>query len=532
MKTTIRTIILAVTAIFAAMSCNKEKEFPGVQDQIKAGETIHVSINATLNDLVAADGTKATAESVVRLKWATGDKVQAYCGSTKISSGDGITVTPSENGMFASLTGDITAPESGKTITFIYSSGCTADGLTFDLSSQSRANGIPFVAYGTLVYDGSAITDKTVEFKFGTSIMKIVAMNLGGGALSGATISGINNKFTVTPKEDGMPVIAGTDAGSISTDNIDAPSDGTKAIITVGLVPDNNTSRNITVSQTGYINKGVITSAAIASSKSYTTPTSLFPCGTKDGHDFVLIAGTKWATQNLAVSASGNKKWKGNNSSAVKVPGKDEDVIVGDYFQWAAYVNYTTETNSDKGLLIYESFNNTKCVGGAGTNSFTFKADKEFYITSAPYAEGLAYSQYNTNKPSTLASSDDVAYILWQGSWRMPTSAEFKAMKEATFWKWNSNDSGYYVYAPQTGDAGRINDSSSTYSPSSALLFLPAGGNGNRKSFAGQPGNIGYYWSKSLDFATAAYSLYFNSYSFQLKEEYRFIGFSVRPVSD
>ena len=499
MKSTVRTIILVAASVFAAISCQKEAAVSEPQNSVKAGETIQVNINASLGDLVAADGTKATAESVVRLKWAEGDKVQAYCGTTKISTEEGLTVTPSDNKMFAKLSGAITTAglTSGTSvITFVYSSGCTVatDGLTFDFSNQTTTNGIPFVAYATLVYDGTAtLTDKMVEFKFATSVMKIAATNLGGGDITNATISGINTKVTLTPSASGDPTINENTAGNIVTTNIAASSDKTRAIITVGLVPDNNTGRNITVTQTGYTNKGVITKTTIESNKSYTTPASLFTCGTLGSgvtaHDYVLIAGTKWATRNIgATEDTGTESY-------------------GTYFAWG---DVTGQEASPK--------TGTSPIANAFTNGFS----------SGTYS-------YSDN-PLQLPLEKDAAYKKWGSSWRMPTSAEFLALTEATFWKWDDTDKGYYVYAPQSGDAGKTDSDSGitgTYNKSDALLFFPAAGNGNGTSL-NNAGSRGLYWSSSLSADTElAYGLgSSSSYVNPQGLNYRYYGYSVRPVSD
>ena len=539
MKTSIKAIILAASSIITAMSCQKETAVSKTQDQVNVGETIQISINASLGDLVSADGTKATAESVIRLKWegteSNPEYVKAYCGSNLISTGDGLTVTPSDNKMFAKLTGEITTTglTSGTSvITFVYSSGCTVEGLTFDLSNQT--DDIPFVAYATLVYDGTAtLTNKMVEFKFATSVMKIAATNLGGGTISTATISGINTKVTLTPQtSDETVTITGNTTGTITkTVGFDASSDGTRAIITVGLVPDDNKGRNITVKQASYTNKGVITSAAIESNTSYTTPTALFPCGTlgtgETAHDYVLIAGTKWATQNLAVSASGKTQWK-----SVCLPGTTTPVQIGDYFQWGAHEGYTTEENSDKGLLIYTAFTNN-----GSSDSFTWKTglSAEFSTSSITPYYNSGYQKYTTGDGIvTLTPSDDVASILWSGTWRMPTSAECQALYEATYWKWDEIDKGYYVYAPQSGDAGKVNNGTGTYVKSSALLFFPAAGygDGTTLDFAG---SNGLYWSSSLSSSGPgyAYSLRFYSGTVNPQKSYGcYRGYSVRPVSD
>ena len=542
MKTTIRTIILSAAVIFAAMSCQKEESVPGTQDKVNAGETIQVSINASLGDLVAADGAKATAESVVRLTWDGLEIVQAYCGTDKISE-EGLTVTPSENGLSAKLSGTITAPEEGKTITFVFSSGCQANGLEFDFSTQTETDGIPFVAYATPVYDGTAtLTEKMVGFKFATSVMKIAATNLGGGEISAVAIKGINTKVTLTPYDNSETCgIAGSEPASISTENFNSSSDGTRAIVTVGLVPDNasNPYRTLTIGQTDYTNKGVITSVKIESSTSYTTPASLFTCGTLNSHDYVLIAGTKWATQNLAITDSGNKKWKRGQTEAVKVPGTNKDVIVGDYFQWAAFRNYSSTSQSqDQGLLLYTSFTNTKC-GGDNDKFSTDNGDfsKSFDVPNAPYGDTSnpyepSYSKYSGS--INLEKADDVASINLGGDWRMPTSAEFKALKEATYWKWDDTDLGYYVYAPKDGDAGKVNDGTGSYTQTDALLFFPAAGFGYNTSLS-DAGSCGYYWSSSLysNDITYAHCLYFHSDNVSQGHSYaRCSGVSVRPVSD
>lgn len=487
MKTSIKTIILAAASIFAAMSCQKEAAVPETQSPENAGETIQMNINASLGDLVAADGTKATATSVVRLQWEDGDKVDAYSGTTKISGTDGLTVTPSENKMFAKLSGEITTTglTSGTSvITFVYSNGCTVsdDGLTFDFSSQDANT--PFVAYATLVYDGTAtLANKIVEFKFATSVMKIATTNLGGGNIIGATISGINTKVTLTPADDSETCgISGDNKAGITTSNYAASSDGTRAIVTVGLVPDNtsNPYRTLTIGQTDYTNKGVITSVEIESSTSYTTPAALFTCGTLgsdiNAHNYVLIAGTKWATMNI-----GATEITGTNS-------------YGKYFAWG----------DTKGQTYSDSWSD----GGFST---------------AP----------DIGNPKMLPLEKDAANVLWGDPWRMPTSAEFKALKEATYWAWNGTDKGYYVYAPKNGDAGKENDGTGSYTKTDAVLFFPAAGGGSTDLY--DAGSYGYYWSSSLDTGNTDYAYYLSFKSDLVNpQDYfsRFLGFSVRPVSD
>ncbi len=261
----------------------------------------------------------------------------------------------------------------------------------------------------------------------------------------------------------------------------------------------------------------------------------------------------KWSRQNLAITDSGNKKWKGENDTAVKVPGTNEDVIVGDYFQWAAYAGYCGDaTATDKGLLIYTSFTNRYLVSGGSEDKFEVKSNaegKEYqfdtdsddtYVGIAPY-----YSGSNFEYPSgsiNLGKTDDVANIILGDDWRMPTSAEFKAMKDATYWAWDDDDEGYYVYIPVSGDEGGHNgkksdtetDITGSYNKDNALLFFPAAGQGLNTDISGAH-FFGYYWSSTfyLTHTYYAYNLYISeSAVFPQHDVLRYSGLSVRPVSD
>ena len=270
--------------------------------------------------------------------------------------------------------------------------------------------------------------------------------------------------------------------------------------------------------------------------------------------DYEIIAGLEWATQNLAITDSGNKKWKGGNTDAVTVPGTIYPTVVGDYFQWgASYPGYGITTDDDKkpeNLLIYTSFTNTQCVDDTGTDGFEFKNngtnvyafdkdDKPNHVGISPYFDKTKkYTKYSTDG-ATLEYSDDVARIILGDTWRMPTEAELEALIGATYWAWDDNAGGYYVFLPGMGTNGKLNTKgtiTSTDIKADALLFFPATGGTNEKlQYSGQ---AGYYWSSVLapgqtDFS-AAYSLSFFSTK-QLKYDSktsRYAGCSIRPVKD
>ena len=485
MKTSIRTIILAAAAVFAAMSC--QKEVAGKQELVKEGETIQVSINAGLGGFVAADATKSTATPVVRLTWEDADEVDAYCGTQKLNTNP-ITVTPSENRMFAKLSGEIssTGLTSGTSvITFVYSNldPSKVSGLTFDFSSQDGT--IPFVAYATLAYDGATtLTDKMVEFKFATSVMKIAATNLGGGDITNATISGINTKVTLTPQTNIETVdITGSEEGTVTKSaGFDASSDGTRAIFTVGLVPeDANSNRKLTING----KKADLTSSAIAAGKSYTTPCTF------EETEFVVIGGKKWAKKNLGAS----------------------DInAFGELYSWgevATKFDYSSGNYDSSAKAI--SKNLTKADGNDVANAvkggkWRMPTKDDFIALDIACGGTGEWQEINTIITSHIDNGK---------------------VKKGKYW----------LDASQTVLSGinelkDITAAGMLYSDGENYLFFPAAGYSSGPSRS-MGGSSGFYWSSTLNNSSYAYRLDFSEGDFCPQQaSSRFWGLSVRPVSD
>jgi uncharacterized protein (TIGR02145 family) len=202
-------------------------------------------------------------------------------------------------------------------------------------------------------------------------------------------------------------------------------------------------------------------------------------------HDYVEIGGVKWATMNI---------------------GANSITDYGLYFQWGDTQGYIASQ-----------------VGGD-------EGQKYFGWEDYKYSEGGAYSdagtitKYNdSDKLTTLQSSDDAVTAAWGGNWRMPTTAEFQALSNAvnTAWTSNYNDSGV---------AGLV---CTDKTDSSKVLFFPAAG----KSSNGYVIYVGdvYYWSSSINsqFVDNAYCFTVeNTEVLWPHEEWRHGGFSVRGVLD
>lgn len=113
----------------------------------------------------------------------------------------------------------------------------------------------------------------------------------------------------------------------------------------------------------------------------------------------------------------------------------------------------------------------------------------------------------------------DAARANWGGTWRLPTVDEMSELVINCAWTWTTQ--GGYEGFLVTGPNGKS-------------IFLPAAGyyfSGTRHNGSGV---YGYYWSCSpIDGDTNnAYYLYFYGSCFHTLNYSRFLGFSVRPVTE
>ena len=142
------------------------------------------------------------------------------------------------------------------------------------------------------------------------------------------------------------------------------------------------------------------------------------------------------------------------------------------------------------------------------------------------WGETTTKSSYNEGNSSTYGKSMgsidgdsiyDVARAKWGGSWRLPTKDEFQELVDRCTWTWTTYEgvNGYKVTGPNGNS-----------------IFLPAAGWRDGTSLYGK-GSYGDYWSATpLEGGTGrACSLYFYEYDRNTYWGYRYLGHSVRPVS-
>jgi len=205
--------------------------------------------------------------------------------------------------------------------------------------------------------------------------------------------------------------------------------------------------------------------------------------GPDNGHAYV----------DLGLRSGGNKILFATMNIGASAPEE-----YGDYFAWG-------ETSKR-----YTSISGTSIVGGTFTSS------------NAPFKDGSSWTKYNTTDgKTTLEAGDDVATVLWGGSWRMPDKADLEFLLNSTYctaiWTTQSGVKGFLI----TGKGDYLGNS----------IFLPAAGYGNGGSVDG-PGRYGRYWSRSRLEVDADLALYldFRESGQGVYGDDRYYGYSVRPV--
>lgn len=241
-----KTIISCATALLAAtmISCNKENPMQdNGQDNIPASETISVCVDGLLGEYAQENDTKASLSGAIRMKWAAGDKVYAYdatqcLGELTVSLKNGIDY-------FAVLSGNsLKTPVDGTTkVTLVYSNIFTeapaiADGkIKIDLSEQTastKADNMPFVAYGTLDYSvgTTEISNQIADFSFATSLMRLNCTGLEASAtIGGARLIGMGCECLLNVTNEGASVGLGKEGKiKFSISGVSASVNGAQTI--------------------------------------------------------------------------------------------------------------------------------------------------------------------------------------------------------------------------------------------------------------------------------------------------------------
>ena len=178
----------------------------------------------------------------------------------------------------------------------------------------------------------------------------------------------------------------------------------------------------------------------------------------------------------------------------------------GDYYAWGE----TDPYYSSQSPLTWKNGKS------AGYDRASYKWCNGSLSTLTKYNTQSSYG--TVDNKTVLDQEDDVASVKLGGKWRMPTDAEWTELLTKCTWTWTT----------QNGVNGR-----KVTGPNGKSIFLPAAGY-RGETYLSDAGSFGVYWSSSLYTVTPYYArrVFFNSDDAIREGDYRYGGFSVRPVSE
>lgn len=212
-----------------------------------------------------------------------------------------------------------------------------------------------------------------------------------------------------------------------------------------------------------------------------------------------------------AVDLGLSVKWANMNVGASSI------TDYGLFFAWGETVGYSSDP------VNYRYDNRT--FDRTSYKYFT-RTDPTDYYSDGTYDSSI-YNSDGVLKAWTGATYD-AARVNWGGTWRMPTQAECKELLDTRYYPES------YEWAWQTDYLGSgHNGFLVTCLANNNSIFLPAAGMRSGNDFGGA-GSYGYYWSSSVvtEDTSQAYNLPLSSGSYYMANFYRYVGYSIRPVTD
>lgn len=181
----------------------------------------------------------------------------------------------------------------------------------------------------------------------------------------------------------------------------------------------------------------------------------------------------------------------GTSENTLESTAPDAAVDLGLSVQWAPF-NLGAANASEPGFL----------VGWGDVTGRNHSTDLKYYPTLTPDGH-------------IVNTSYDLAKVMWEDKWRMPTDGEINELITQCDWEWTEQDgvNGYLVKS-------RTNENS---------IFLPV--TGVRTGEETGEADMGYYWSGMLsENKTYAQMLGLTENTFTMTEMERYLGMAIRPV--
>ena len=555
MKTAIRTILCAVAVVMAAVSCQKSIEPANPAEEGKG--TIDICVNGLMGEYTQQDGVKSSLVNNVRVAWAAGDVVYVFDGSKYLGKltaaldkkADGKT----DEDRYAKLGGTINAPATTPCVlSLVHSSlmtepetGAAVSELSIDMRAQSTAT-VPFVAYATLKYTGTTITDVVVPFQFATSVIKVNCTGLKANtAIDKATLSNVNTACKLILSGSAAPTVSGGTNGTITktgdayfaAGKVNAEGEAVFQIA-VPALEEASQARVLTVAQgAGKVKDKNFSMKGIEPATSVNTVCQLssipLPAGALPGE--FSVSATKqvyFSKGNLYVDARATPVscFEANQYDFRTYPGK------------GSCINGTYNQNSGTPSGYYGLFKWSSTVNAAVGKS----TSGDFLFTNDPYDAKKPNSNF------TVKVGD-----IEQSGWRTLTMDEWQYLFNTRTFNNGANTGDGYSYQRATinFDATSVfgmilypdNYTSQTDATSytstewatmeeNGCVFLPAAGVRSAKNSTVNVSSVGVngnYWSSTAKGSSGAYRVSFSSGSVSPEgDTARSNGYSVRLVTE
>ena len=426
MKKTITTILC--TAIFAvlAVSCQESIDSENPVEPTNPTErdngTIDIRVSGLMGEYTQVDGTRAELVNSVRVSWKGGETVYVYDGTQCLG-----TLKASLEGTedrYALLSTDnthtVTAPASGTTtLTLVYSPLLTEapavndDGaISISLASQSGEKA-PFVAFATLDYTGTTITNAVVPFKFATSVIKVNCTGLKANtAITSATLDNVNTECKLTLSGSAAPTVSGDVNGTITRTG-DAyfgkvNSEG-EAVFQIA-VPELGTAssaRFLTVFQgSDKVTDRKFTTSSLNPATSVNTVCQLgiyleHAFSVSDRKQVYFSKGNLWADSNKALHFE-DAQWKSTPSFNAQNPQEEDNMDSNhvSHFTWANTVEKAiSKYDSSQDYLFCDEDHKQSVDGSANIYYALSKEEWNYLLKERTMLNGKERYSVATNSP-------------------------------------------------------------------------------------------------------------------------------------
>lgn len=191
----------------------------------------------------------------------------------------------------------------------------------------------------------------------------------------------------------------------------------------------------------------------------------------------------------------------GYSTEGIEAPAVADSVDLGLSVKWASF-NLGATAEEEPGYLV-----------GWGDNTLVCTSENlNFYPQKNP--------------PSSLIGTDyDVARLLWEENWRMPTEREFQELVDLCTWEWDEDRIGFVVTGPNGNS-----------------IFIPVAGYRLGKQVVESSLLEGYYWTGMLSSSSTQHALAAVMKSVENEETglpqdtvmmlamERYLGMMIRPV--